>query len=190
MGTNDSHTKCWDKTSLTLNADYTNLSPYFNAVEQNIDWLKSPESYGGNLIFRQKINDEGMIKTFGSFSRSESQLLYPNNEAGGNQKINLFNDNGYLNTVYTDMLSPKLMLKLGIAYNYNIDDTDINENNVKTEESSFQTLLNFKYFFTDNISLKFGSEIYNSNYNQDYFEAQINEEFNTNFENYIYLFFC
>ena len=190
VGGSASHTKRWDKTSLTLNADYQNLSPYYNTIKQNIDWIKSPESYGGNLIFRKKINDDGLIKTFGSFSRSESHLLYPNYEAGSNQLIKLFNDNGYFNTVYTDMLSSKMMIKFGLAYNYNTDNIDINEDNVETEEKSFQTLVNLKYFFNDDISLKFGTEAYSFNYNQDYFNFANNQTHNTNFENTIYSSFA
>ena len=130
VGASASHTKRWNNTSVSLTADYTNLSPYFKLIEQDIDWLKSPESYGGNLIFRQKTNKRGMIKSFGSFSRSESHLLYPDYEAGENQLIKLFNDNGYMNTVYTDMLSSKLKMKIGLAYNSNTDDIDINKINV------------------------------------------------------------
>ncbi|MCD4795461.1 MAG: TonB-dependent receptor [Bacteroidales bacterium] len=185
VGANASHTKRWNNTSVSLTADYSNLSPYFKLIEQDIDWLKSPESYGGNLIFRQKINERGMIKTFGSFSRSESHLLYPNYEIGENQLIKLFNDNGYMNTVYTDMLSSKLKMKIGLAYNSNTDDIDINENNVETKEFSYQSVLNFKYLFNNDYALKFGAEIYNFNYNQDYFDFNSDEVFNTNFENTI-----
>ncbi len=190
VGASASHTKRWKNTSLSFIADYSNLSPYFKLIEQDIDWLKSPESYGGNLIFRQKVNKRGMIKTFGSFNQSESHLLYPNYEVGENQLIKLFNDNGYMNTVYTDMLSSKLKMKMGFAYNSNIDDIDINENNVKTKEHAGQSVLNFKYFFNDDYALKFGTEIYNFNYNQDYFDFNSDEVFNTNFENTIYSSFA
>ena len=190
VGLGVSHTKRWDKTSLTLNADYQNLSPYYSLVKQNLDWKKAPENIGGNLIFRQKVRKNGIIKSFASFSKSESKLNNQNYEQDKLQLIKLLNNNAYFNTVYKDMLTDKLTLKIGIAYNYNTDNINIDSNKVITKENSIQSLINFKYFVNDNFSIKIGSEIYQLNYKQDYYSFAEAQTYKTNFENTIYSSFA
>ncbi len=190
VGANASHTIAGKKTSVTLSADYQNLTPYYNLMKQEVDWRKAPESYGGNVIFRQKTGKNGLIKSYISGSLSENSLAYPNYEEGTEQLINLKNKNAYGNTVYTDMLSQKMKIKFGVAYNFNLDDIDLNNDNISTKENAIQSVLNFKYFHNDNLAVKFGTEIYNFNYYQDYFNAGLSKTFNSNFENTIYSSFA
>ncbi|MCF6183325.1 MAG: TonB-dependent receptor [Bacteroidales bacterium] len=190
VGASASQTLTGKNNSITLSANYQNLAPYFSLIKQEVDWKKSPESFGGNIIFRQKTGKNGMLKTFFSGSVSESRLSYPNYEIGTVQLINLQNKNAYGNTVYTDMLSPKMKIKFGIAYNFNLDDIDINNDNAYTKENAVQSVLNFKYFYNNNLAVKFGTEIYNFNYYQNYFYADLKQTFNSNFENTVYSSFA
>ncbi|NJO91186.1 MAG: Plug domain-containing protein [Chloroflexia bacterium] len=105
VGLGASHTKRWEKTSLSANVDYTNLSPYYGLAKQDIDWKKAPEGLSGSLLFRQKVGNSGMIKSFASFSKDNSLLNYPNIEYGGVDLINLKNQNFYFNSVYNDQIS-------------------------------------------------------------------------------------
>ncbi len=186
VGASASQTIAGKNKSLTLTTNYQNLTPYFNLIRQDVDWKKSPESYGADIIYRQKVGKLGLIKTFISGSISESRLTYSNYEVGNEQLINLKNKNVYGNTVYTDMLSKKMKIKFGIAYNFNLDDIDLNQDNVSTKENAIQSVLNFKYFYSEKLVIKFGSGIYNFNYNQNYFNEGINKTFNSNFENTLY----
>ncbi|NOZ35928.1 MAG: TonB-dependent receptor [Chlorobi bacterium] len=190
VGAGVSHTNVRNDASLSLSFDYQNLAPYYNIIKQDVDWKKPPESYNGNLIFKQKTGKTGMLKTFVSGTASESRLAYHNYEVGTKQLINLNIKNAYVNTVYTDMFSPHLKMKLGIAFNTNFDDIDLNKNNVKTKENLWQSKLDFKYFLNEHIDIKFGSEVFASDYNQNYFEAQLNNIFNSNFKNTIYASFA
>jgi len=185
VGANASQTLSNKNTSLTLSANYQNLEPYYSLIKQEVDWKKKPESFGGNIIFRQKTSKTGLIKSYISGSHSESRLAYSNYETENKQLINLENKNAYVNTVYTDMISGKMKLKFGIAYNYNLDNVDLNNDNISTKENSVQSVLNLKYFYNDNIAIKFGTEIYNFNYYQDYFNANLSKTFNSKFNNTI-----
>ncbi len=89
VGGSISHTKRWKNTSFTLSGDYTNLSPYYFLVKQNLKWKKAPNSAGGNIIFRQKVGKRGMIKSFGTYSHSGSRLIYNNYETDSDQLIDL-----------------------------------------------------------------------------------------------------
>ncbi len=190
VGAGASHTIAREKMSLTLSADYQNLTPYFSLIKQDVDWEKAPESYNGNIIFRKKTSKTGMIKSYLSGSLSESRLAYPNYEIGKKQLINLLNKNVYGNTVYSDMISSKMKIKVGVSYNYNLDDIDLDEDNVSTQEYAVQSVLNFKYFHNDNLLIKFGTEIYNFNYQQDYFDNGLNKVFKTQFNNTLYSSFA
>lgn len=185
VGANASQTFASEKTSITLSADYQNLAPYYSIMKQGVDWIKTPENFGGNIIFRQKTSKTGLIKSYISGSHSESSLAYSNYETQNKQLINLENKNAYGNTVYTDMVSEKMKLKFGISYNYNLDDIDIDNDNVSTKENSVQSVLNFKYFYNENIAVKAGTEISNFNYFQEYFTSDLNKTFNSKFDNTI-----
>ena len=76
VGVGASHTQKWDKTSLSLSADYTDLSPYYALIKQNFDWMETPRGIGSSMIFRQKVNKNGLIKMYSSFSHFNSKLAY------------------------------------------------------------------------------------------------------------------
>ncbi len=181
VGGSISHTKRWNKTSFSISGDYTNLAPYYSLVKQNLKWEKAPNNGGGNIIFRQKVGKRGMIKSFGTYNHSSSRLIYNNYESDSNQLIDLMNDNVYFNTIYNDMINKKWKLETGIAYNYNNDKIGIDLNDVGTSENSIQSKVSFVNFIKEGIKLKFGGEHIYKSYNQDYFESENQQTYNSNF---------
>lgn len=186
VGGNVSHTKRWKNTSISLNADYSNLNPYFSIIKQKIDWINAPQSLGGTMMFRQKTREKGMLKVFGSFSDNTSSLFYNNIEIQENQKIKLKNDNAYFNAVYNDMLNDKWMLKTGLAYNRDLEYIHINNDEVKTFDNSLQFRLGFKNYINDKLNLSFGSEYIDKDYKQEYIENKSKHNFTSQFSNNIF----
>jgi len=169
VGAGVSHTKRWANTSISVDANYSNLTPYFQMVKQDLVWKKAPESFGGTMMFRQRIGEKGMIKSFSSFSSDESKLTYQNYEMENQQLIRLQNDNLYANTVYNDMLTEKWQIMSGIAYNYDNKIIYVDNDRITTNENNYQVRLKLTNYLTEDIALKFGGEVLNSNYNQKYF---------------------
>lgn len=168
VGVNASHTKRWKSTSLSLSADYQNLAPYFSVWEQTFDWQKKPETLQGQLLFRQKTGINGMIKSFGTYSKSNSKLAYFDIETMLNDTITLTNDNSYFNTVYTDILNEKWIIKAGVGYNFDHEVFKMRDEYIETQEKRIESKLSFKYFGNDVISVKFGGEYSHDDFNQEY----------------------
>lgn len=181
VGANASYTKRWENTSLSLDADYTNLKPYFAVFKQDVDWKKAPESFGGTATFRKRVRNKGLIKSFASYSSANSSLNYPNYETDQLQEIKLGNDNLYFNTVYNDEISSKWQLMTGISYNYDLENIHINNDIVDTKENGGQFRLKFTNESSEKFSLKFGTDANYLNYNQNYFVSADQANYSTDF---------
>ncbi len=181
VGGGISHTKRWDKTSISIDADYTNLYPYFKLVKQDIDWKKAPESVGGTIQFRQKTSKSGMIKSFVSYSHDNSKLDYLNYEMATQQLIKLKNDNLYINTVYNEMLSKNWQIMSGVSYTYDNEAIHINNDQVSTSLNDYHFRLKLTNSINEDINIKFGTEVINSNYLQNYHVFDTDMNYKTNF---------
>ena len=145
--------------ALTATIDYINLAPYTEIISQNIDWIKPPESVGGELSFRQKTNGNGMFKLYGKFGRSKLKLNAVDLDAeNGFQSFDLQNDNLYLNSNWRRTLGDKWSVKTGASYTKNADnilltDVDVNEN---LEAGFFKVVM--KNYTSDRVTIKFGGD--------------------------------
>ncbi|RLD58796.1 MAG: TonB-dependent receptor [Bacteroidetes bacterium] len=182
VGTGISHTKRWDNTSLSVSADYNNLQPYYNMVQQDVDWEKYPESLNGTVIFRQKVRDEGMIKMFSTFGKDNAAMLFHNiDNNDSTYLINRKNNNAYFNTTYNDVYNDWLV-KAGVSYSSNLDNIDLGKDNVKENEQTLQSRFTLSNQVTDFMKIKFGGDFLNKKYNQDYFQNFNSNTYNSSFD--------
>jgi len=167
VGLMASSTKCWKNASLSLSGDYvtSGLSNLIN--KQQVDWTKSPSGVDGTLMYRQKTGKTGMFKTFATFNNSSSGMIYPNTVSGTSQDILLHSTNIYLNNTYNSMLGEKWMIKSGLAWNYDRQKFDLNQDQVGTNQKMFQAKLQFVHNMNEQTELKFGTDWINFSYEQN-----------------------
>ncbi|HAQ20246.1 MAG TPA: TonB-dependent receptor [Prolixibacteraceae bacterium] len=167
VGVMASTTKCWKSASLSLNGDYvtSGLSNVIN--KQQVDWTKSPAGVDGTLMYRQKTGKTGMFKVFGTFNHSSSGMIYPNTQTGIKQDILLKSSNVYLNNTYNGMLSEKWMIKSGLAWNYDHQKFDLDNDQIGTNQKMFQAKLQFIHNLNEQTELKFGADWVNFSYEQN-----------------------
>jgi len=158
VGVMGSTTKCWKKSSLSLSGDYVTgvLSNVIN--KQQVDWIKSPVGIDGTLMYRQKTGETGLFKTFGTFNHSTSEMLYPNTQTGINQNIAMNSSNVYLNNTFGSMIGEKWMMKSGLAWNYDSQKFDLDQDQVATQTQMIQAKLGFSHFLNEQTELKFGTD--------------------------------
>jgi len=173
-----SHTHRWENTSLSVSGNYTNLKPYTSLVKQNIDWIKAPQGFGGQAIFRHKTSETGIIKVLSSASRNQIALQYPNEENVNKLiALNLQNDNVYINASYKEILNDKWSLFTGVAHTNNTDLIN-SDFAVNTKEHSTQGKATFTNTVNDKVTLKFGGEYLYNDFNEKYVAAD-GEDFKT-----------
>ncbi len=166
VGVQGSHAKRWENSSVTLSGEFIHTGLSNKIFKQNIDWINPPIITGSTLLFRQKVGESGMIKTFGSFSYSSNSLRYGNFEESILQSISLKNSNTYINTTYNDMLNEKWMVNTGIAYNNDSQNLHIDADLIKTLKNSGQAKVCFTNFTTDKIQIKTGADYVYNKYEQ------------------------
>ena len=186
VGAGFSHTKRWKRSSVSAEASYTNLAPYFNLINQDFEWKTAPKGFDGNLIARKKTGKNGLIKFMGTFSHGKSQLSYPDfDDIGNKNNIGLINNNSYLNLTYSDILTKKWISKAGISFSYNNDNTDIDLDDFMETDKTLQAKYTLSYLLSEEIIIKFGSDFVNRDYSQKYFDFNKKETYKSSFNDNI-----
>lgn len=158
VGLGLSHTQKWENTSVSAEANYHNLAPYFLMAKHELDWIKIPENFNGNMQIRQKVGKSGLLKAYAGYNYSTSKLNYktPGNET---TPVELTNNNTFIQTVYNTELKNRWMLKAGIGFNTDFDNTQLVNGKVNNRLSSLHTKLGFQKRVSDNLNIRFGSEL-------------------------------
>lgn len=154
------HTERWENTSLSVSAEYTNLSPYLKVFPQKIEWEKAPEVKGGSIIFRHKPSSTGILKFYGTFNRSDLGLFQENLNApyGTMNLFKLNNNNIYTNASYKDVLGEDITYFFGASYTKNLDDITGDAFNIKTDADLSQLKFTINKPLADNILFTVGAE--------------------------------
>ena len=166
VGLMGSTTKCWEKSSLSLNGDIVTSGLSNKINKQQVEWIKSPLGIDGTIMYRQKIGKTGMYKLFGTFNNSNSEMFYPNTQLGTIQDIALNSSNIYLNNTFNRQLGENWMVKSGLAFNYDHQNIDLDKDQVATNQKMIQAKLLFSHFLNEQTELKFGADWVNFSYEQ------------------------
>ena len=124
VGGSLSHTQRWENTSVSVAADYTNLSPYMGLVPQNITWDQAPRTAGGQFIFRHRTENGGLFKVQAQHHSSSMALRTPNPQLLSDTiNVQLENDYTYAGFSYQTLVNDSWSLKSTLAYTRHEDRT-------------------------------------------------------------------
>ena len=172
VGGSVARTKRWDRASLAVSADYTNLAPYYNLVPQNLGWDRAPLIMGGTAKLAQQVGQAGMFKVYGTYSRQRLGLRQADANpefAANGRPVDLANDNAYLNVTYRAPLRRGWSLNTGLALTH--DDNTLRPD-VQTVHDVDQSAVARLVLTNDSAStwfnLKMGLEGYAQRYRQQY----------------------
>ena len=172
------HTKKWDKKSVSINLSYIDLEPYHAAVPQNVDWNRAFRSLSGEAVYRQKF-ENGLFKLYAAFDASkfdfnQEQLRLPK------IRINLHNDNFYLNSSYKGYLGANWNVVGGLSYGISMNDIDVDLDNVTRNEDVVHAKLKFVKKFSGKFRLSTGADYFRTNFSEHFNEnngGQLSSEF-------------
>ena len=170
VGLGIGNTQKWKKSSLTLNANYTNLAPYQVLIPQNVEWNSPFQSLSGESVYRHNFNS-GILKVYASFESSKFDI---NQESINSQKkirVDLNNNNFYMNSSYKSVFGNNWQITTGVSYGYSNNQVNLNSDKVSNDENAAHLKLKLRKSFSERVKLSFGA---------DYFVTQFNEDFNEN----------
>lgn len=173
LGLGLSNTQKWEKSSLTLNTAYVDLAPYQAAVPQAVDWNRPYQSLSGEAVYRYQF-ENGLLKVYGAFDASRFDLNQDNLNTDQKDRIDLNNNNFYLNTSYKGILANNWDLIAGLSYGFGQNKIGLNLDYLENVEHASHMKLKLSNRISKKIKLSFGA---------DYFMTKFDEDYNQNLGN-------
>jgi hypothetical protein len=165
VGADVAQTIAGERSSWTGKLQYTNIAPYFNLIRQRVDWASAPVSLEGSTAFRQQVGKDGMLKFFGNFNHS-NLAMYNHDIADPaiRQLYDLTNKYGYGNGSYQQSLNERWSVRGGISYTYNGNYLQLDGQPMSEAEKGVHTKVVLENALSDNVEVRFGSEVISRNY--------------------------
>lgn len=171
VGLGLSHTQKWKKSSLSVNTSYIDLAPYQKAIPQNVDWNRPFQSLSGEAVYRHNFNN-GIYKLYAAFDASHFDLNQQDINLPNPVRVNLNNNNFYLNSSYKGNFGSNWQVFGGLSYGYSHNQIDLDANQVKNGEHASHMKFKLTKKLSDRIKLNFGSDYFITHYNENYNTAQ------------------
>ena len=170
VGLGIGNTQKWKKSSLSVNANYLNLAPYQAAIPQNVDWNSPFQSFSGETVYRYNFNN-GILKVYAAFDSSKFDINQENINSPEKIRVDLNNNNFYLNSSYKGVFGNNWQITSGLSYGYSNNKINLDSDKVANDENAAHLKLKLRKSFSERVKLSFGA---------DYFVTQFNEDFNEN----------
>lgn len=168
VGANASYSKRWENSSLAMTGLYANNALHHKLFEQNVDWVKDPVLGDGMMMYRQKIGETGLLKSFASYNYNAMEMNYDNFEAGTMDNIRMKNNTFYTNTTYTGALKENLLIKTGVAYSYDTEDMVYVDLPLTSNNSATSLKLALTHLSTEKIKIRGGVDMILEQYVQQF----------------------
>ncbi|WP_264521926.1 TonB-dependent receptor [Flavobacterium sp. N1994] len=172
VGLGLSNTQKWNKSSLSVNTAYIDLAAYQAAIPQNVDWNKPFQSLSGESVYRYNFAN-GIFKFYAAFDASRFDLNQEDINQPNKVRINLRNNNFYLNSSYKGNFGMNWQIFTGLSYGYGQNKIAIDANDISNAEHASHLKFKLTKKLSDRIKLNFGS---------DYFITKFDENYNTTFK--------
>ena len=168
VGLGIGNTQKWKKSSLSVNANYINLAPYQALIPQNVDWNSPFQSLSGETVYRYNFNN-GILKVYAAFDSSKFDINQENINSPEKIRVDLNNNNFYLNSSYKGVFGNNWQITSGLSYGYSNNKINLDSDKVANDENAAHLKLKLRKSFSDRLKLSFGA---------DYFVTQFKEDFN------------
>ncbi len=160
-GLHFSVTKKWERTSFTTSTGYNDMSLLYKLVKPNILWQKAPVSISENMVFRQKIGRNGMLKAMGAYGYDNSAMYYRDLNRDKDLLYAMKNHNFFGVVTYKDKLGEKWILHSGITWGSDQVDMGILDTaRYEKHKTSSELKLGFSGPLTRAIHLNVGSSLF------------------------------
>ncbi len=180
VGADISTTQSFEKSSVAGKVQYTNLTPYFALVNQNLRWDKAPQEVNGNFAYRWKTSKTGMLKVYSNLSSSdmnlyESDIVNPEVQ----HPVTVTNDYLHINTSYRELITDKWGVRTGLSFTRSNDFASLNQASKEQDLTGFHSKLALDYQHSDRLAFIVGGELMGRDLDQVLIDG---ESLNQNFD--------
>ncbi|MGV3696571.1 TonB-dependent receptor [Flavobacterium sp.] len=167
VGLGLSNTQKWEKSSLSVNTAYIDLAAYNAAIPQDVEWNRPFQSLSGETVYRYNFAN-GIFKAYAAFDASQFDLNQEDINQPEKVRVDLTNNNFYLNSSYKGNFGGNWQLFTGLSYGYGHNKININANDIKNTEHASHMKLRFTKKLSDVIKLNFGADYFITKFDEDY----------------------
>ncbi|WP_304198186.1 TonB-dependent receptor [Flavobacterium alvei] len=165
VGASLGNTQKWKNNSLSVNASYINLQPYQTLLPDNIEWIKPYESFGGETVFRQKL-ERGLLKFYASYTAANFDLKqdyvnYPDKLRTQNKNNNL-----YTNLSYKGVFGDNWSVFTGLSFAKSRNSGIFDVYNYDASENASHLKLKLTKPISDKIKTSFGADYFYTNFSE------------------------
>jgi hypothetical protein len=154
--------------SVTSEAMYANMAPYYGFTGSSINWTENPQSASDISTARFKIGKRGMLKTMVQLSKTSSGMMYDNLDSNRIDSLKLRNSNVYINNSYQTTIGKKTNLGINSGMMIDKDDLYLGDISLLTNITALSVGAWAKHFF-QGTTIKYGVQSNFKQYNQHYF---------------------
>ena len=168
VGLGAGNTQKWEKSSFSFNTSYINLAPYQEAFPDRNTWNKPIQSANGEMVYRRKLKNDGLLKLYGAFSYTDFDLIQQNINFENGFRFGLQNRNLYVNGSYRGFLGDSWTLQTGFSLANDNTNLKIEDDLVNDNENSAHMKVKFKKRFSNRFKLNFGAEYFITDFNENF----------------------
>lgn len=178
IGGGYSQTLVGKNNSLTASANFLDLRPYQNLINQNFDWERAPYGWDTEIMGRQKISNKTLLKGYFRTEKGGMKIWQPN-PGNDNRGVLLGVNNQYTfaQTTLKHSGANDWSIYGGISFSDNIDELSVDQLQIRNRNRVLHSKAVAVKGFSDRFSLKTGLE----HFLFDYSEALPEEGLKRNF---------
>ncbi len=159
------NTQKWKNNSLSVNTSYINLKPYQSLLPDNIEWIKPYQSFGGEAVFRQKL-DRGLLKIYTSFTAANFDLKQQDVNFSDKLRTENKNANLYSNLSYKGGFGDNWNIFAGMSFASSRNNGIYNVYNYDTSENANHLKLKVTKPISDKIKTSFGADYFYTHFSE------------------------
>ncbi|HQF11841.1 MAG TPA: TonB-dependent receptor, partial [Paludibacteraceae bacterium] len=165
VGASLGNTQKWKNNSLSVNTSYINLQPYQTLLPDNIEWIKPYESFGGETVFRQKL-DRGLLKFYASYTAANFDLKQDDVNYPDKLRTQNKNNNLYSNLSYKGGFGDNWSVFTGLSFAKSRNSGIFDVYNYDASENASHLKLKLTKPISDKIKTSFGADYFYTNFSE------------------------
>ena len=163
------NTQKWENSSLSVNISYIDLAPYQLAVPQNVDWNRAYQSLSGEAVYRRKF-ENGLFKLYAAFDASRFDLNQESINTVAKTRVDINNNNFYLNSSYKGTIGEDWQLTAGLSYGISKNNIMLDADKVNNDEHASHLKLKLANKLSGIVRLSFGADYFITKFAEDFSE--------------------
>lgn len=167
VGLGVANTQKWKKSSLTFNTAYIDLAPYQVAIPQNVDWNKAFQSLSGEVVYRYEL-ERGLFKLYAAFDASRFDLNQESINSVAKTRVDLKNNNLYVNASYKGSFGSNWQLTTGLSYGLGNNKIGLDNQLIDNTEHASHLKLKLRKSISDRVKLSFGADYFITKFDEKY----------------------